>query len=958
MVKNVYWTDVLFPTNIVDLSIVGPEGVIIPSGSTGQRPLVPTNGTLRYNVTLSETELYQNGSWQPITTSGTTGYTTATNIGPGQSVLVTPAVIPNLQFKTLVAGTNVNFNVSPTDITINAPSIGEVNTAGNIGAGVGVYDSKSGITLNFRSIATTTPGQIGISSSGGGEILIDFVGTIGEANTAVNLGSSAQVFENKVGTTLRFRSIGSAGAPIVVTQHPTEVLISMSSNPVIPGSASMTIPAGPSGSEPSPVNGMIRYNNTNHQLKAVINGSWQVVSTAVGTYLPLGGGSMTGNLAMTGGSDITLGAGSDITFGGGSLIMNSGSGINMTSGGNITMAPSATVDGRDLSIDGAVVDQINGAGTGVVVRTGTSTFTRRTITGTANQITITDGTGVSGNPTIAIASNPIIPGTGSITIPSGTTAQRPGSPANGMTRLNLDNGNPEFYFGGAWRSFLTGTGGTIIGNITLTGANIVMSGTETVDGRDLSLDGVVIDQINAISNNTGVLVRSGGIITSRLISPSVSSQFAGISVVNGNGSGLISIGLDINGLSSTTGLSSGDFISVYDLSSSANVKASMNDIAAYIGTTGFDAQYLNTIGDEQNGNITMAGGNILMANNRASVLGTPGAITAGSGTITINGIGPISVGAGQTPSSIATIINTFGGIISDGTITADAVGSPTALRIFKLGGADLILTQNTGSTFSEMGISPGTYSPIGRVDGRDVSADGAVLDAMNPTGLFGFLVRTADGSPSTYAIRTINASASPARLGLEIIESAGTTGNTTIGLNVTGMTATTSLLTADEFPVYQNSSLTNKKVTAGNLLTYMRQNMNNTALRVNSNALAITTGINHPLNFFTVNFDNDSSFNNVADTVTIPANGIYQMSVYMLLGTAAPAGRYTIGFRRNGVGEGNIAVGISDATNLVPVNVSDMFQCVAGDVFTVVLNNGTIGSSTIDSLTWSVRRVY
>lgn len=39
--------------------------------------------------------------------------------------------------------------------------------------------------------------------------------------------------------------------------------------------------------------------------------------------------------------------------------------------------------------------------TGIAVRSGSNTWAQRTITGTANQITVTNGTGASGNPTIA-----------------------------------------------------------------------------------------------------------------------------------------------------------------------------------------------------------------------------------------------------------------------------------------------------------------------------------------------------------------------------------------------------------------------------------------------------------------------------------------------------------------------------------------------------------------------------
>jgi hypothetical protein len=45
-----------------------------------------------------------------------------------------------------------------------------------------------------------------------------------------------------------------------------------------------------------------------------------------------------------------------------------------------------------------------GAGTGIVVKTGTSAGVKRSVDGTTNQITVTNGDGVAGNPTLALAS--------------------------------------------------------------------------------------------------------------------------------------------------------------------------------------------------------------------------------------------------------------------------------------------------------------------------------------------------------------------------------------------------------------------------------------------------------------------------------------------------------------------------------------------------------------------------
>lgn len=55
------------------------------------------------------------------------------------------------------------------------------------------------------------------------------------------------------------------------------------------------------------------------------------------------------------------------------------------------------------------------------------------VQGTANQINVST---VSGTATVSLVSNPVIPGNASITIPVGSTAQRPSTPTVGMERFN------------------------------------------------------------------------------------------------------------------------------------------------------------------------------------------------------------------------------------------------------------------------------------------------------------------------------------------------------------------------------------------------------------------------------------------------------------------------------------------------------------------------------------------
>jgi hypothetical protein len=57
--------------------------------------------------------------------------------------------------------------------------------------------------------------------------------------------------------------------------------------------------------------------------------------------------------------------------------------------------------------------------------------------------------------TLGLASNPVLPGTGSVTVPIGTTAQRPGTPVEGMLRYNTQTDELEVYKASAWKTVTT-----------------------------------------------------------------------------------------------------------------------------------------------------------------------------------------------------------------------------------------------------------------------------------------------------------------------------------------------------------------------------------------------------------------------------------------------------------------------------------------------------------------------
>lgn len=84
--------------------------------------------------------------------------------------------------------------------------------------------------------------------------------------------------------------------------------------------------------------------------------------------------------------------------------------------------------------------------------------TPREIKGTANEIDVTNTTGLAGNSTVSIATNPILPGSEGTVFTTGTTGQRSGTPNSGELRFNTTTGLYEYYNGTSWTNlFPSGT---------------------------------------------------------------------------------------------------------------------------------------------------------------------------------------------------------------------------------------------------------------------------------------------------------------------------------------------------------------------------------------------------------------------------------------------------------------------------------------------------------------------
>jgi hypothetical protein len=98
--------------------------------------------------------------------------------------------------------------------------------------------------------------------------------------------------------------------------------------------------------------------------------------------------------------------------------------------GDVVSVISGTTSSSSLWMLTSIVTTI-GTDSFTFAKTDQNSFT--SILGTTNQINVSVSGGVA---TISIASNPVLPGTESVTIPTGTTEQRPGTPTVGMFRFN------------------------------------------------------------------------------------------------------------------------------------------------------------------------------------------------------------------------------------------------------------------------------------------------------------------------------------------------------------------------------------------------------------------------------------------------------------------------------------------------------------------------------------------
>jgi hypothetical protein len=128
------------------------------------------------------------------------------------------------------------------------------------------------------------------------------------------------------------------------------------------------------------------------------------------------------------------------------------------------------------------------------------------IEGTTNQISIANGNGAA-NPIVSLATNPIIPGTGSVTVPNGTTVQRAGS--FGAVRYNTNLQQFEGFTNTGWNQF------SLTGGVTSFSAGTTGFSPSTDTTGAVTLDGILSPAHGGtgINNSTYTITLGGNVTT-------------------------------------------------------------------------------------------------------------------------------------------------------------------------------------------------------------------------------------------------------------------------------------------------------------------------------------------------------------------------------------------------------------------------------------------------------------
>ena len=357
------------------------------------------------------------------------------------------------------------------------------------------------------------------------------------------------------------------------------------------------------------------------------------------------------------------------------------SALSITNGDGVAGNPTIALIGQllnlaNLSANGLMVIKTSGA------------VSSTSILNVADQTAVYNADGTSGNPTIGLASNPIVPGTGAIQIPAGTTGQRPAGVA-AKIRYNTSDSAYEGYSAGAWRQFSLSGGVTEVDTGTgLTGGPITGVGTISIANTSVTAGSYgSATQVGTFTVNAQGQLTAAANVT---ITP---AGIGAVASVSGTANEITATGASIVVLSLPTALT---------FTGKTVTNGTFNMTAATVGsdtvTTNTAAQTLT--------NKSISGSTNTLTNITNGSL-TNSSITIGSTSVSLGGTAATVAGLTLTTPTIAQILN--GGTLTLPTITDTLVARTTTDTLTNK------TISGTGNTLTNIGNSSLTNSTISGV---------------------------------------------------------------------------------------------------------------------------------------------------------------------------------------------------------------------------------------------------
>lgn len=541
------------------------------------------------------------------------------------------------------------------------------------GANLSLVTSPAGIqvktdvnTIVNRSIAVTGSG-LAIANADGiaGNPTLSLAGVI--ANFA-SLSGTGLVTVN--GTTVNQTTITGTTNQIAVANGnasggaPT---ISISDNPVLSGSAGLTIPAGTTAQR-SGANGTLRYNTTTGTFEGYANGAWGAIVSGSGvTSVATGTGLTGGPITSTGTISIANTGVSANSYGSATQVAT----YTVNAQGQLTASASVTVTPAWSSIT-STPTTVSGYGiTDAVTITGSQTLTNKTISGASNTLTNIANSSLT-NSTVTIGTTSIALGATSLTLGGLTSVAVTQDPSQALqlaTKQYVDAAVSNVNYHAACNYASTADLGAVTYNNGSSGVGATI--TKTTPFSTLAVDG----------GNPSVGQRI-------LVKNETSGQYNGVYTVTSVGSGAVGWVLtratDYDQVGTGTNeVAPGDTMFIISGTVNAGTQwVQTTDFPITIGTTPINFAQIAGPGSYT------AGTGLTLTGTQFSITNT--AVTAGAygsassvGTFTVNAQGQltlagstsIAIGASQVTSGTFTVAQGGTGVA---TLTGLAYGNGTS----------------------------------------------------------------------------------------------------------------------------------------------------------------------------------------------------------------------------------------------------------------------------------------